>query len=321
MANIKEIAKLAGVSSATVSRVINNNGYVSTELRKKVEDVIKRLDYVPNRNAISLKKGKTKIIGVISPILSDTLTVFIKSFIETAQNNSYNVSLFITGKSKEQEIFALEMLRKKQLDGIALIYRQNDWSVIKPYTKYGPIVTFQRVDIKEIPSVYMNHYEGYTLALEHLYDKGYRKISNLYGSLKGLNTKSRIKAYEDFCSRHSLVPYHKNFYNVVSLEHGEEIAHWYLEEKDKPDAFAAVSDILASGLVSESKRLGLKIPEDFAVIGFDDIELAKILDLTTINYPISLQAYNAFIILYNKLQNTNKDLKILNFKLVVRNTT
>lgn len=324
MANIKEIAKMAGVSSATVSRVINNNGYVSFETRKKVMEVVSKIDYVPNINAVSLKKGVTKMIGVIAPALTETLSVFIRSFTREAQKNSYNISIFMTDGTKEKEIEALEMLRRKQLDGILLIYKINDWDVIEQYTKYGPIVTLQRIDSRKIPSVYMNHYDGYTMALEHLYEKGARKIVNLYGNKSGLNTSSRIQAYDDFCKRRKIKPFNKDFFELVTIEDGERIAHWYKEQKNKPDAFAAVSDTLAAGLVSEAKRIGLNIPSDFSVVGFDDIELSRILDITTINYPISLQAENAFNILYNTLnedENNPKIIKKLNFKLVERLTT
>lgn len=102
MANINEIAKIAGVSSATVSRVINRNGYVSDDTRAKVEAVIKKLDYVPNRNAVFLKTGTTKMLGIIAPDFSDSLTVFLRSFTLAAQKEGYNVTLFITGGDKQK---------------------------------------------------------------------------------------------------------------------------------------------------------------------------------------------------------------------------
>ena len=224
MANINEIAKIAGVSSATVSRVINRNGYVSDDTRTKVEAVIKKLDYVPNRNAVFLKTGMTKMLGIIAPDFSDSLTVFLRSFTLAAQKEGYNVTLFITGGDKKKELDAFEMLRHKQLDGLVLVIRLNDWDQLEPFTKYGPIVTWQRVDSKHIPSVFMNHYQGYMLGLEHLYASGCRNIANLYGSTRGLNTKSRMQAYADFCQKYKLDPkLEQQFKGLNSIEDGEAI--------------------------------------------------------------------------------------------------
>ncbi|MET3208326.1 UNVERIFIED_CONTAM: DNA-binding LacI/PurR family transcriptional regulator [Paenibacillus sp. PvR008] len=187
MANIHEIAKLAGVSSAAVSRVINNHPYVSEPTRQRVQEVIDRLDYVPNLNAISLKTGMTKLIGIISISFNDSLNLFVRGFTMYAQEHGFNIALFITNGDKERELEALEMLRRKQLDALVCMIRVNEWSVIEHYTKYGPIVTWQRVSIEAIPSVFMDQYQGYTLALEHLYARGYRKIVNVYGNMRGLN--------------------------------------------------------------------------------------------------------------------------------------
>lgn len=165
MANIQEIAKLAGVSSATVSRVINKRDYVSDETRKRVQTIIDKLDYVPNINAVSLKKGATKLIGMVIPSFTDSLNVFLKSFTMIAQKHGYNVTLFMTRIDPDKELEALEMLRQKQIDALVLVIRSNDWKTIEHYTKYGPIVTWQRVESEKIPSVFMNQYDGYTLGL------------------------------------------------------------------------------------------------------------------------------------------------------------
>lgn len=322
MANINEIAKIAGVSSATVSRVINRNGYVSDDTRAKVEAVIKKLDYVPNRNAVFLKTGMTKMLGIIAPDFSDSLTVFLRSFTLAAQKEGYNVTLFITGGDKQKELDAFEMLRHKQLDGLVLVIRLNDWDQLEPFTKYGPIVTWQRVDSKHIPSVFMNHYQGYMLGLEHLYASGCRNIANLYGSTRGLNTTSRMQAYADFCQKYKLDPkLEQQFKGLNSIEDGEAILDWYAEQSEKPDGFATSSDAVAAGLVAEARRRGYNIPTDFSVVGFDNIEISRLLDITTIDYPIAKQAQNAFTIIFNQLLYKNLPLLPLEFDLIKRKTT
>lgn len=322
MANIQEIAKLAGVSSATVSRVINRKPHVSSETRAHVQKIIDQLDYVPNINAVSLKKGATKMLGIVAPTFTDSLGTFLRNFTLAAQQGGYNVTMFLTGLDKEKELEAFERLRSKQLDGLVLVIRLNEWDVLESYAKYGPIVTWQRVEDRNIQSVFMNQYDGYMLALEHLYEKGHRKIVNAYGNTAGLNTQSREKAYADFCQKYGLNPNEFNhFYNQSHMSEGETMARWWLKQENKPDAFVMATDYLASGLVTEAKRLGLSIPKDFAVVGFDNSLVAHLLDLTTIHYPIGKQGENAFIMIDNQLSKTTKPLEKLSFHLVERATT
>lgn len=323
MANINEIAKLAGVSSATVSRVINRNGYVSEETRHKVEKIIKKLDYVPNRNAVSLKTGTTKMLGIVAPNFSDSLTIFLRGFTLAAQKEGYNVTLFMISNDKKKELEAFEMLRHKQLDGLVLLIRSNDWETLEPFTKHGPVITWQRVDAStRIPSVFMNQYEGYMLGLEHLYATGCRHIVNLYGSTRGLNTKSRMKAYTDFCQKYQLDPHlEQQFNGLNSIKDGEAIVNWYKQQEVKPDGFATSSDAVAAGLITEARRQGFDIPQAFSVMGFDNTEISRLLDITTINYPIAKQAENAFFLIFNQLMNKKIPLLPLQFDLIERKST
>ncbi|GER66589.1 LacI family transcriptional regulator [Weizmannia acidilactici] len=322
MANIREIAKLAGVSPSTVSRVLNNSGYVSWETRKKVQAVMEKLDYVPNLNAVSLKKGATKLIGIAAPYLGDEINTFLGNFAQAAQEKGYNITLFLTNADPKKERDALESLRRRQIDALAVVIRANDWDTIAQYSKYGPIVTWQRVIMKEIPSVFMDQYEGYMLGLEHLHAKGYRKISNVYGNPGHLNTIGRMEAFRDFCRKYCLNEHAlPHFYHKGSIRDGEEMAHWWKNTADKPDAFMAPNDRFAAGLVSEAKRLGLNVPGDFAVCGFDNTDIARLLDITTINYPIGGQARNAFSIIQNRLEGKTIPLTGLKFELIERKTT
>ncbi|MMZ43478.1 Catabolite control protein B [compost metagenome] len=160
MANIQEIARLVGVSTVKVSRVINNHPYVNETKRKKVLEIIEQLDYVPNSSATSLKKGMTRIIGMIVGTYTLLSSSFIQAFNGTAQKYGFNIMLFITNGESEKELVALEMLRSRQLDALVCIQRSNEWSVIESYYKYGPIVTWQRLMSDTIPSVFMGTVSG-----------------------------------------------------------------------------------------------------------------------------------------------------------------
>lgn len=112
-----------------------------------------------------------------------------------------------------------------------------------------------------------------------------------------------------------------HFYGLNSVEAGEQIAHWWGEQSNKPDAFACSTDYLAAGLLTEARRLGVSVPSNVAVVGFDNTEISHLLDLTTIHYPIDKQAENAFIMIRNALEGLHEELHPLEFKLVERATT
>lgn len=322
MTNIQDIAHLAKVSSATVSRVINKNGYVSKETKRIVNQAIKELDYVPNSQAVSLKKGSTKTIGIVSTDFFDTATFLLRSFTLEAQKEGYSVTIFITSKDKQKELNALEMLKRKQLDGIFLLYRTNDWDIIERYEKYGPIVTLNRVDSAVIPSVYIDQYQGYLLGLEHLYQSGCRKIINLYSNEAGLNTQSRMSVFKEFTEKHHLESHDpKLFINLAGTKDGAKAARWFHEQSDKPDAFMCASDSVAAGFVAEAMHLGYVAGKDYSIIGFDNIFLSEMLDITTIDYPVDLQAANAFRLIYQRLIKKEQPLQPLDFTLIQRGST
>lgn len=322
MTTIQDIAHLANVSSATVSRVINKNGYVSKSTKEKVKQAIQELDYVPNSQAVSLKKGSTKTLGIISTDFFDTASVLLRSFTMEAQKEGYNVTIFITNQNKQKELDALEMLKSKQLDGIFLLYRTNEWEIIEKYEKYGPIVTLNRVDSDIIPSVYMDQYSGYLLGLEHLYYTGCRKIINLYSNESGLNTQIRIKTFEEFAQKYHLPSHDPSlFINLAGTKDGAQAARWFHQQTEKPDAFMCASDSVAAGFVAEAMHLGYIAGEDYSIIGFDNIFLSEMLDITTIHYPVDLQAENAFRLIYQRLVNKEQKVQPLDFKLIQRGST
>lgn len=321
MANIQEIARLAGVSTATVSRVINRHPYVSDLTREKVLNIIEQLDYVPNSNAKSLKNGATKVIGVMGVTYNPLLMSLVRSFHMISQKYGFNIMLFMTDGDRDKELVALEMLRSKQVDALLCLVRTIEWEIIESYTKYGPIVTWRRLTSDTIPSVFMDQYQGYTLGLEYLYARGYRKILNVYSS-KGQNTLERIRAYEDFVQKYGL----KNtgfpqFHNKVTIHDGEEIARWWIEQTDKPDAISCSTDEVATGILTEIQRSGFSVPDDVGIMGFDNTDSAHLLDLTTIHYPVDKQAENAFNIIMSMLENSASNPHPLQFRLIERKST
>lgn len=322
MPTIQDIAKLAGVSSATVSRVINSSGYVGEETRSRVKQAIKELKYTPNRNAQYLRRGTTKNLGIISTQFNDTAVARINPFIELAHEAGYTSTLFATNGDKERELAAFDMLKSKQLDGIFLIYRANEWETLEEYTHYGPIVTLHSIDSQVITSVFIDHYKGYEMTLDYIWKTGCRNILNLYSTTYGLNTKRRIQAYKDFCAKHDLIPHPTEpFLEITRTHDAERIVEWFHNQTVKPDAIVAHSDTIAAIVASRLKMLGYQIPEDVSIVGFDNLQISDLMNITTIDYAIDEQGKNACRLLINALQKSTDPLFPLEFKLIERKTT
>lgn len=320
MTTIIDVAKKAQVSKSTVSRVVSGKGYVSEASRQKVLAAMEELAYVPNSIARHLQSGETKTIGFIVPHFIDPLSVFLEAFLAIARQYDYYVTIFFTDSDKQKEIDAFNQLKYKQIDALFILTRANDWDVITPYAKYGPIATWQRLESPVIYSAYVDHYQGYLESLTYLYEHGYHKIGHVLGNSKNLNTKARMRAIHDF-ETHYQLQFPAEFYFHDSLyANGRAIAKKWHTLSNKPEAMAIYSDAVAAQFISELENIGYRVPQDVAVIGFDNSEISELIHLTTVDYSLRHQAENAFIYLYNQLNHTTLPLKPLSIQLIERKT-
>jgi DNA-binding LacI/PurR family transcriptional regulator len=322
MSTLDEIAKLSGFSKATVSRVLNDSPHVSKETREKILAIMKETDYVPNRNAISLSKGQTQQIGMITLDLNELILCFMNSFVEISGHYGYQTIIYTTGGDKQKELQAFEDLKQKRVDALLILTAVNDKHVITSYCKYGPIVSWQRMDHPEIPSVAMNQYDGYALALEHLIERGYKRIANAFGRPSSINTQSRRLAYEQIMSKYNLPVLEKWYYTTIyGIQNGEQLVKTFMGQPEPPDAILCANDLVAVGVLSEARRQKLDVPRDLAIVGFDNSKLSQTLGITTIQNPIAGQAENAFLLLAPALLGLDMELQPLSFQLIERETT
>jgi len=322
MSTLDEIAKLSGFSKATVSRVLNDSPHVSKETREKILAIMKETDYVPNRNAISLSKGQTQQIGMITLDLNELILCFMNSFVEISGRYGYQTIMYTTGGDKQKELQAFEDLKQKRVDALLILTAVNDKNVITSYCKYGPIVSWQRMDHPEIPSVAMNQYDGYALALEHLIERGYTRIANAFGRPSSINTQSRRLAYEQIMTKYNLPIVEKWYYSTIyGIRDGEQLVRTLIGQPDQPDAILCSNDLVAVGVLSEARRQQLDVPCDLAIIGYDNSELSQTLGITTVRNPIAGQAENAFLLLAPTLLGLDMELQPLSFQLIERETT
>lgn len=323
MSNLDQIAKLSGFSKATVSRVLNRSPHVSQATREMILKIMEELDYVPNGNAISLSTGETMQIGMVTEGINEVMLPFLNSFVETASQHGYQTIIYTSGGDPAKELQAFEDMRRKRVDALVISTCVNDQALLGSYCKYGPIVSWQRMELPEIQSVAMNQYDGYMLGLEHLIEKGYTRIANAWGRPASMNTSGRIQAYRDASRNYQLeVNPEWSQTGIFSIRQGEElIRRLLLSPGGHPNAILCANDMVAAGVLSEAHRLKVKVPEELAVVGFDNTELAHTLGITSIDNPIAAQAQNALHLILGKLKGIEAEQEPLGFLLVPRETT
>ncbi|WP_433923448.1 LacI family DNA-binding transcriptional regulator [Paenibacillus taichungensis] len=322
MSKFDEIMKLSGYSKATVSRVINHSPHVSDEARQKITQIMKQLNYIPNRNAVSLSTGQTKQIGIVTSATNEIILTFMNQFIDTAMDYGFQTLIYTSRGDKEIELQAFEDLRSKRVDGLVIMTCVNPPDKLKAYCEYGPIVSWQRMGDDEIPSVAMDQAQGYKLALEHLVSKGYSRIANAFGRAESLNTQSRREAYESFMTDKGLPVLREAYqYSVFSSSDGEEAMRRMANGPELPQAVLCSNDYAAIGIWSEARKQNIQVPEQLAIVGFDDIELSRVLGITTIHNPIAEQATQAFHRLWAVLGKQELQPQQLKFQLIERATT
>ncbi|MFF2449051.1 LacI family DNA-binding transcriptional regulator [Neobacillus sp. NPDC058068] len=299
MATRKDVAQKAGVSPSTVSRVINNNGYVALEARKRIEAAIAELNYIPNRAAQNLRAKSYKQIACISPSISNSF--FSEMFMgieEMAIECGYSLSLYNITKKKHPYI---KQVLEGPYDGIILLASQELTMIqdILEITKKMPLVTYwDRIDHMniprkaEIPHIYIDLKKVMRQSVEYLITNGHKEIlflGHYYNKEKESNP--RYNGYELAMKEHDLPikDYYRNFIEMYEdkLTTGYEAIKMVLDKGQYFTAVAASNDLLAAGAIRAIIESGKKVPEDISVIGVDNIELAKIVTptLTTMNIP------------------------------------
>ncbi|MGP7816504.1 LacI family DNA-binding transcriptional regulator [Niallia sp. 01092] len=288
MTNIRDIAKLAGVSVTTVSRVLNNHPYVSEEKRDAVLRAIQMSNYKRNINAVNLSRGKTFLIGVVLPFSNHPyFGMLVKGIANEALKTNYKLLLFQTNYKENRELEALDMLKHKLIDALIICSRETDWFILDQNISYGPIVFCENTKGKKVSSTFVDHYKSFTMALEYLYNKGYKRIGYCIGRTTGTSSKQRELAFRDFIRKHN-EPFHPDyiFDQCLNFEDGEHVVKRIKNMSNPPSALLVTSDQVAAGIVTCCRNQNILIPEDLAIIGFDNEPIAKLMNITTMEIPL-----------------------------------
>lgn len=325
VATIKDVAEKAGVSVTTVSRVLNNRGYLSENLKRKVYEAMKELNYQPNELARSLFRKKSNIIGLIIPDISHPFFGEIARYVEYyAYKKKYKILLCNSQLNKKKEKEYINMLKASQVDGIIMGSHTMD---IKEYTTIRlPLVTLDRQLSETIPYVSSDHYKGGALATKLLIKKGCRKIAHISGNLRlNLLAKMSYDTFADLMKKHGIahvvVETDLNGFNYKEYE--QIVAELFRAHPDVDGVFAS-SDVIAAQVLKECRRLGKKVPDDVKVVGFDGIQLGEFIapGLTTIQQPIREIAKSAVDLIVEQINgNAVPRENILPVKLLEKETT
>lgn len=325
MANIKDVAEVSGVTVTTVSRVLNNRGYISEATRQKVYDAMEKLDYQPNEIARSLFRKKSNLLGLIIPDVSHPFFAQLTSYIEYyAYNCGYKVLLCNSYSDVIKEKDYIDMLKRHQVDGI--IMGSHNLETADYLNLKLPIVAIDRYLSNEIPYITSDNYRGGVLATELLISKGCKKLAHISGPLE-LNTPAN-KRYKGFMD----VVKEKNIEHVVvetrlndfgNQEYKKIISDLFHEHPDIDGVFVS-SDMIGATLISVSKSIKKKIPKDIKIVGYDDISIASLMvpSLTTIRQPIEEMGRLSIDLIVRQIEGKEISIEnIMPITLIERKTT
>lgn len=327
---IKDVAKRAGVSVATVSHVINKTRYVSEELQKKVIRVMKKLDYQPNYMAGSLRRKRTKTVGLIIPDNSNPLYAELASAIEdTLFKYDFSLMLCNSEHNLAKELKYINVLRSKRADGLIIIPASDRADHINKLFRNGlPIVILDR-PIPDLiaDSVFIDHFQGVYDATTYLIKSGHKRIAYIDKKFNLPHKFSRLEGFHKALADHD-GKFFTSLYREagVSFEDGAMAMMDLLGVKPLPTAVLCFDDVIAMGAMRAIKDEGLSIPKDVAVIGFDDMPLCSftVPRLTTIHYPRHEMAQIACKYLLRRIDDKRtkkKNRTVLPVNLVLREST
>ena len=290
-ASIYDVARESGVSVFTVSAVVNNKSHVGKSLREKVEAAIRKLNYRPNLVARSLAKQKTHTIGMIVPDIGNPFfPIVVRGAEDAAQKHGYNLLLCNSDDSLDKEEKSIELLLSKRVDGILLTKAAEDFrpslqQMIKEVNT--PFVLVMRTYPKLTKdAVITDDYRGAYEAVSHLARAGRKRIALISGPLKVSNAKERWQGFHDALKAEGL-PYEEDLVieGDYRLESGYRAGHSLFSRR--PDGIYVSNHLMTVGLLKAAEETGLRCPEDFGLVSFDDYPWLGIFRprLTTVELP------------------------------------
>ena len=324
---IKDVAREAGVSASTVSRALADSSAISDTTKERVALAAKKLGYTPNTAARCLRSETSGIIGIVLPDISGEFYAACASAVfHTAREYGYAVLIADTEKTSGFGTDSIQTLLERQADGIIFIGGGNDDDIIYATAQKGvPVVTGDR-SISGIPSVTFNNRETVSGLVKALYNDGCRSFAYVSepADVCG-NLMERYMGYTEgvrACPGASGVEIIDKRMDVDKLRAGYDICREYFAGEQRPEAVITSNDLIAQGIISAADELGISVPGDMAVAGFDDARASAywIPPLTTVRQEAEVLARECFIKLYALIKNEEVENTVLRQKVIVRSS-
>lgn len=327
---IKDVALKAGVSVATVSRLVNGTGIVSEATAAIVQETIQELGYEPNLMARNLRKKETRVILIVCPNVTNPYYAHILAGItEASYQKGYSAVMYTTNSDPERELEGIQMLYKGRVDGAILMDGLRDYEVFYHAATRFPIVQCSEyVDTEIAPAVCIDNYQASRDMMDHLMGLGHTRIALISSDNDYISTKIRTQAYKDSLLQAGLSVnpgYIKLGSSDYSFQSGRACALELLQMDDPPSAIFCISDTFALGSTIAAKELDIPTPQELSISGFDDVEYTTMHHpyITTIAQPCYKLGEVSAQILFDRLEKgpARTGLVHLDHQLVVREST
>lgn len=289
MTSIREVAKIAGVSPSTVSRVMNGTAKVDEEKQQRVLAAIEQTGFKPNELARALFKKSSKMIGVIVPNIENPFfNEMAKAIEEEVFRGGYKMLLCNSNDDGEKELANIEMLSQMKADGIVIMTNCDSTGKAIANCEIPVVVVDRKVSGGgEIAYIESNHYEGGRIAMNHLLQCGCKNIVCMRAPQELSSGRKRYQGYQDVCKQYGIK---EQFVDCkYSYDSGIEATKKILKEYPEADGIIACNDMVAAAVYKILHNEGLRVPEDIQIIGFDNIVFSRLFtpELTTIEQPIT----------------------------------
>lgn len=307
MATIVDVAKEAGVSRMTVSRAINNSGYVSAEARERIEEAVKRLDYKPNLLAKALVTRQQRTLAYVMVNISDPFHNLVKQGFESVAYHRGYTSIMCDVHSAERQQDYINSFQENRTGGVAFHHLAITKEQTDRLGAYGIscVLIDNEWNIPGISSVCTDNVGGAKMAVDHLFDRGYRRVGCIHGVLEPYQSEAaipyedtfqfriwrqRTKGFHEAMKAHGLDPacfFVCNGRAEIAEKQSEEIVNAILNMKEMPDALYCENDVIALSILKRLQEHHIQIPDQIALIGHDGLDMVKMLhpEVTTIAQP------------------------------------
>ncbi|MBW8351542.1 LacI family transcriptional regulator [Bacillus sp. IITD106] len=324
---IYDVAKAAGVSIATVSKVLNNTGNIRDSTREKVKQIMEKLNYQPSLMASALTGKGTETLGLVVPDISNPFfSEMAKTIEDRAHESGMSVIICSTDENTEKEKKYIELLQRKQVDGMIVASSFHDMEILKRVVdqKTSLVMLTQDDAGLGVTSISVNDFKGGFEATSHLISAGHRDIVMIAEYAK--SSKFRINGYLEAYKEYGIETSEENIYRTIaSIENGREVFRKIVQRGKVPTGIFACNDLIAVGVIQEAKEMGLKIPDDLSIVGFDNTILATttVPGLTTIAQPITEMGKRVVDVIIREIKEKNQTKERILFKpeLIIRGTT